>query len=416
MNFKAPNIDHIITLIIFLSLSFLVSCVEEYWPELKEQDSSVLVVEGRITNLPGPYQIQLSTSSSFDEPLISPITGAIVQIVDNQDNSEILFEIQEGIYTTTETGIQGIIGRSYKILINTIDGESYESAFEELLAPIEIESVTVQEKVRFAEDFVEDNEIGFQFYVTPETSTADNKYYSWELEETFEYRSEWQIVHIYNGYHQGFENGTDDWRWPSTPDTVFYCWKTDIIKGNFTQNTALLDNSKINNFPLYFIPFNTEKMKFKYSVLVKQLRISEEAHTYLNSLIEQNENQDGLYSSLPYQIRGNVFNSTNPDNSVLGYFMVAGISQDKRLTVVSPPNYEKWLSTCTEIEDGSRMGGLEIQRLYGFKEEVLPLFVTEIYFEDENGDFTKYMILPPQECIDCTLKGGVTKKPTYWDQ
>jgi len=170
-----------ITVIIVLVFSFT-SCVEEYWPELKKDNQQLLVIEGKITNLPGPYTIKLSTSSDVNDTLHYPLSSANVTIIDILGNSEILVETDPGIYKTSVNGIQGIIGLSYKIKVELNNGKLYESEFEEMLNPVEVEKVEVEESWRLAENSLENDEEGFQFYITTKQSESPNTYFFWEME------------------------------------------------------------------------------------------------------------------------------------------------------------------------------------------------------------------------------------------
>ena len=119
---------HMILIILLLSST---ACVDEYWPKLDKYED-LLVVDGMITNFPGPYTIKLSISSSVDNPMYIPFGGATVIIADHLGNNEILSETDEGTYTTSLSGIQGIIGRKYRIEIETADNKNYKSSGKHL--------------------------------------------------------------------------------------------------------------------------------------------------------------------------------------------------------------------------------------------------------------------------------------------
>jgi len=412
----------------FIILIFNFSCVEKYPVEIVEEYDQSLVVDGKITNEPGPYTILLSRSTSIEKPEPNPVTGAMVQIVDNAGNSETLTEIGPGIYKTAVSGIQGTIGRSYKLIIRTENGENYESEFDELLAPVGIESLTYKQETRFSPDFNVDYEDGFQFYISTTTSDRNKSYYYLELEETYEIRSTWIISFIYRGDGWTVQNL---YKSPTYADTLFYCWRT--IKNNsfiyntellstpkinnlpinfFIYNTELLSTPKINNLPINFVSFNDEKLQYKYSLLVHQFAVSEETHAYFKALLDQDAGQEGLYTKQPYQIQGNVYNKENLDEPVLGYFMVASTVEGSRLTVPRP---RIRINRPWECELGnfiSPKGFSAINIEFRNHPELWPIYVYE--YIDDSGEFTQ--VVPPQECIDCTKRGGILKKPDYWDQ
>ena len=137
----------IIQLTLAFTLLFVAtSCVEEYWPEIDSNSNQLLVVDGKITNFPGPYTVKLSLSSTLLDTAFIPQTLAKVTILDDQGNQEVLIENYPGIYQTSLGGIQGVIGRSYKINIVLNNGNTYESDYEKLLSPVEIEDVLYEQE------------------------------------------------------------------------------------------------------------------------------------------------------------------------------------------------------------------------------------------------------------------------------
>jgi hypothetical protein len=69
------------------------------------------IIEGNVTNLPGPYQVKLSQTEGVnsDSPFIG-VSGASVMI-----NNETLHEVQPGIYQTTT--LQGVQGQTYQLSV-----------------------------------------------------------------------------------------------------------------------------------------------------------------------------------------------------------------------------------------------------------------------------------------------------------
>ncbi|MEO6902476.1 MAG: DUF4249 family protein [Bacteroidia bacterium] len=118
---------------VFLIIFTLLGCVKEFQPKTKNYDD-LLVVDGAITNVKGPYTITLSKSTKIIQfSSLKPYSKCKVEIMDNIGNKEELKETSAGIYKTDSlNGIQGEVGRKYKIKITTPDGELYESTEEEL--------------------------------------------------------------------------------------------------------------------------------------------------------------------------------------------------------------------------------------------------------------------------------------------
>ena len=400
---------------IFSLIFFASSCVEEYWPELSTNNDQLLVIDGKITNFPGPYTVKLSSASSINEALFLPISQAKVIIIDNQGNQEFLTEKSPGTYETRPDGMQGIIGRSYKIKVELNSGKAYESQLEELKKPVEVSEVSVEESWQLAGNDLEFDREGYQFYVSSKRADIPQTYFYWEIEETYEYHSDYEIIFLYDGKPHD-STYFNPYRLAQTlnEDTLFYCWRTQNIAERFSYSTEYLSIPTVNKLPLHFIPFSDERLKQKYSILVKQYTISEEAYTFMDKLDQQNNNQEALFTTQPFQIRGNLKNIEDDTEPVLGYFLVASGSYGPRLLCKAPARIRYNNTKCTA--DTSVYAITNNIRIT--PQESLPLYFTFVYFENPDnsmGEAIEALAWVRQDCLDCTRKGGSNIKPEYWD-
>ena len=376
--------------LVFFLLAFLFSCKESYWPELDKYEN-VLVVDGLITNEPGPYTVRLSFSSPIDSAKFIPYTNCQLIISDNTGNSEALTESEPGIYMTSDLGIQGIIGRKYKLEIHTTDNKTYESLFEELKAPVGIDSVYAE--IEYRQDVNYDYDlVGYQFYLNTELAEQDTNFYFWRADATYHYQSDFTIRWYYDGQLNWFHG----------PDSLYNCWSTYRVGRIFTKSTQFMTIPRIDRYPLHYINTQTRQLSVRYSLLVKQYTIGKEAYVFWNGLEEQNSDQEGLYMSQPYQINGNVKNIDDNAEPVLGYFLVAGVSE-KRI-FVDRPKYPILLyySVCLLSE-----ADFEAYGQLGWADPVS----YPIYAIETNGG---RRAVPNQACVDCRLKGGTITKPDFW--
>ena len=102
----------------------LAGCVEPFRPSLEEQDTrSLLVVEGLITDEPGPFRVHLTSSIPvYNEEYnlvryYPPVSGAAVRIADDKGSDYLLYEQEAGWYETLEKNVHGIPGNTYILLI-----------------------------------------------------------------------------------------------------------------------------------------------------------------------------------------------------------------------------------------------------------------------------------------------------------
>ncbi|GAA5222012.1 DUF4249 domain-containing protein [Membranihabitans marinus] len=118
-----------------------------------------LVIEGVITDEPGPYYVKLSHSVKYyDDNTFPSLSNAVVTISDDAGNMEVLSEESPGIYATSD--LQGVRGRTYRLDVE-VDGEKYsaESTLPEQQIPLD--SIVVEFK---EESFFEDEGYYFTIY------------------------------------------------------------------------------------------------------------------------------------------------------------------------------------------------------------------------------------------------------------
>jgi hypothetical protein len=377
-------------ILIGLFIIGLTACREAYWPELTRYEG-LLVVDGTITDKPGPYEIKLSVSADAQDPEYTAYAGAQITLLDNIGNEEILTEVEPGTHRTAEDGIQGVIGNKYKIIIRTPDERTYESAYQELVQPLGLDTVYGVIENRPTDDpafYL----WGIQFYLSTELATSDTNYYLWRTHATYEYHSDFLIRFYYDGGIHPFTNS----------DSLYYCWKEDLVNMNLTASTHNLSEPVIRNLPLHFVDTETRKLSVKYSLLVQQYTLNEPAFDFFNQLQGVSGDQGNLYSTQPYQIKGNVKNIRDPEEPVLGYFLAAGVTE-RRIFVDRPSgdfNFHYGVCQLTRAD-------YEAYGYIGWTDPVSwPLYVTT------NPDGVR--ALPPQGCLDCTANGGTTVKPDFW--
>ncbi|MCF8367764.1 MAG: DUF4249 domain-containing protein [Bacteroidales bacterium] len=384
MRIKCPYI-----LLVFIVI--LSSCIDEFNPQLDQHIQS-LVVDGKLTNEPGPFTVSLSLSSSPGDAVFIPYEGCSVEVVDNTGNAWTLHEQGNGKYSTLEEDLQGIPGRTYSLIITTPDGKKYSSGFEELISPVAIDSV--YHEVEFRENPGNVHDLaGIQFYVDSEIAELGQEYFLWELEATYKYTSDYTIRWIYNGSLEWFHN----------PDSLYFCWTTSRVNKIFTSSTNNLTIPKVEKLPLHFVNTETRALSVRYSLLVAQYSINQQAFDFWNNIRKILDDGNSLYTTQPFQIAGNIKNLDDPTEPVYGYFLVAGKNQ-KRIFVnrPSPVVLPQYYVQCTLSDaDFERYGQLSMSD---------PVTWPVYAIETPGGR----RAVPEKGCVDCRERGGTINKPVFW--
>ena len=374
--------------IFLFGLIFISACTERFYPELNDFQNN-LVVDGQITDAPGPYTVALSLSSDLDRIEYKPLENAVVKIVEESGESETLVEINPGEYQTID--LQGTAGKSYKLSIETIEGNTYESSYQLLRAAPAISEVYAEVENKYFVD-INAEAAGYQFYVDSEPVGDDATYLMWLTEATFRYEANAPIEFTF----------VDRVVTPfPSPSSLFNCWRTDTVNNVTTYSTANFSNPAVEGVPLHFIKSTDISLSQRYSPLVKQYSLSKDAYDFWTGISAQLSSDAALYTTQPYQIRGNVQNIENSEEPVLGFFLVAGLTE-KRVFFNPPPEVELFSRDC----------------LYDYM-AYSSLFIGST----PPGDWPIYVALGPNGralmapgCLDCRDDGGNVVEPDFWEE
>lgn len=366
------------------------SCIQEYSPDISKYEN-ILVVDGKLTNLPGPYIVRLSRSYRFEENAGQPVSGAQLKIISNDGIETQMEETDKGIYVTTDNTFIGIAGASYKLQI-IIDEEIYESEMETLIPPVPIDSI-----------FWEHTKTGrqgdaIQLLVATHDPQNKTRYYGWDYFDTWKY-----TVPIDDPEHldrrEGYANSTN------------YNFN---IASTINRNADVIEKQ-----PLLLIGEDINKLHLRYSILVTQYAYSEKAFKYLKDLVSLNQNQGSLFDPIPYSLTGNIKCVSDRNLPILGYFVIAGASE-KRIFIDRSELPEEYrpisgFEDCDlelvfvrwELRDNVRLDH-KVDSLMGkgyaiFKEE----------FEGGTGGPKVHVYLAKRRCFDSRASGTNTK-PDFW--
>lgn len=386
------------SIIVFLLFLFIFGCKDEFLLETSNY-KPIMVVDGMITNDNGPYVIKISNSSPINQYKESPYENCTVTIYDNTDFSEVLTEKEPGIYTTNSAGIIGEVGKSYRISILTPDGIEYGSDFQELKEPIGISDLSADLVSVNTEDFPEGLP-GYLFYVSTETSNNKNNFFLWKAEETYEFTVDFDLLDIIFG--KAALDTNDLLRIPivnNYKDNFFRCWETKDVNNIYTAKTSNLSSQTINKQPLLFVGTDSKKLQIRYSLLLNQYIINEDAYYFWKGIEDQVSEENFLVANQPYNIVGNIRNLNNSGEKVLGYFTVAAVT--KKRIFVNSPNTPLYYNVCSLITNPSEI-------FYILDKEKPPFYLIE--YDNSYG----FGILRYEYCVNCTLSGGKNTKPDFW--
>jgi len=290
-------------IILFLIFSFMVACVSPYYPNITKYEN-LLVVDGQLTNLTGPYSIKLSRTFRYDGGVGEKVTGATIKFIDNTGFEILLKEISTGVYSTVDTLFHGIPGRSYKIQIKD-NNDIFESDFEILKTPLPIDKINWEYKPQDS-----DSPKRIQILLDAHDPTNNTRYYGWEYIETWKFKEPLDVVRPFK----------PEWK---------ICYQTNSSSFINLGTTIERNNDVIDKQVLKTIDENTNRLYIRYSILARQYSFTERTYKYLDDLTKLNQNQGTLFDPTPYSLTGNIKCVNNKNIPVVGYFVVAGAAEKR---------------------------------------------------------------------------------------
>ncbi|MBS1532436.1 MAG: DUF4249 domain-containing protein [Bacteroidetes bacterium] len=387
-------------LLLLVSLSYAcMGCKKLYAPKAAASVSNYLVVEGMINTGADSTIIRLSRTVPLASKTTSrPELHAIVTLQSDAGDSYIMTESGSGYYKAP--GFNTAKKASYELKIATAEGEAYQSDMVPAKTSPPIDSVYYRVKSD-----------GVQVYADTHDPANATRYYRWDYNETYQYRSAFESYF----YHARIPQDTIVPRPQS--DGIFVCYRSDTSSSIILNTSEKLAVDIITQNPVTFIASTSEKLESRYSILVKQYALSEEAFNYFQQLKKNTEQLGSVFDPQPSELPGNIHCLTDPAEAVLGY-ITAGRPSEARIFIDN--RYLPAWHASTPYE------GCKIDTdLY---KAVLPNGVIEndVQINLYSGyEIPLYAVTPPTgvpilgfgasiaPCVDCTLR-GTNKKPAFW--
>lgn len=115
------------TFLSILAAGFLLSACQKVVSIDLNKASPHLVIDGVVTDQPGPYSVTLSLTGNYFEPSLyfPPVSNALVVLTDDQGQRDTLKEATSGTYLSTR--LQGVAGRTYSLSVIS-DGKEYDGS------------------------------------------------------------------------------------------------------------------------------------------------------------------------------------------------------------------------------------------------------------------------------------------------
>jgi len=377
------------------AMLFMVSCIERYDLGKVTNFEAKLVIDAQLTTDDGIQEIVISKSSSTEKPSLNPLTGCKVFVEDNKGNKfQFTESSNKGHYFGLLEGAAIVVGYNYRLNVQTPDKLTFISNYETLMPCPDVSSVYYSVEPKPTTDpKVTLN--GLQFYIDFKADNNYGRFYRWQLVQTYEYHSTWPLTRWL------------DWDGPhemkKTDYSNFVCYKTENLDDIFVLSTDGFSQNAYSKYKLHYVPDQTQVLQHKYSLLVRQISLTESAYNYWENLRKNNQEDVNLFGRQPANVKGNVYNLNEPTEFALGYFSISTV-RTKRIMVHPIDNPELLFNN--------------VYRCHALKiEGPIPEDERPFYFaKDIDGNGVEYVGQAGAECIFCMMLGGTTVKPIFWDE
>lgn len=279
------------------------ACIKKIDVPLRNADGQ-LVVEGWITNDPGPYRIRLSYSGSYISAAAIPDASvekqAALSITDDLGNTVSLAHADSGFYQTTNPAFRGTPGRAYTLRITLPDGRKFRSTAERMEPVPPVDKVS---RIALDDRSSLDRPALLKVFIDARDPAGSANYYRW-VSYSWSPRLATGVVCGFSCIrgrfcHQLFESGP------------VYTFSDAGIDGNFIRGKEVFEA------PVYHFG--------RHYINIGQQSLSREAYQFWQRYLDQREKTGSILDPLPSPIEGNVVNEDNPDDLALGYFGASAV-------------------------------------------------------------------------------------------
>lgn len=384
------------------------SCIDPYIPTLNDFQS-LLVVDALLTDEEAPATVRLSRTFRETGQKPAMVEGAVVSIMDEQDNISGLTEVTPGLYMTDPLQFRGVKGKTYRLMITTADGKQYESDSCPLLPVQELDDVWFERDIEVPADGSQPAP-GLRIFVNS-SGTKECDYLRWT------YREWWKFS---VPDPKMFDYINDSTILPvSRVNQV--CWGSQSSGDILIQPVPDPPGNILLKKPVFFLdPSASNRIQIRYCAEVRQMSVSAREFEFWN-LMDQLEKSGGdIFDRQPFQIFSNIHNINDPREQVLGYFQVSGVSS-KRIYI----NYNDIVNldlpafryTCDRVVKGpsdyittSPLGPPSFDEIYSMHMNSGYAFIQPVY---NIAGVLERLIFSRPGCSDCTSSGSL-EKPAFW--
>ncbi len=321
-----------ISIVLILCLN---ACLDPITIDVSSDNQELIVVDGQFNDSGEKQIVRLSTTQKFGLKSFDPVSGAQLQLCETESGlCESYTEAEAGIYGLLPQRITPSEGNTYFLQVGFSNGDSYQSTPQPL----------------------------------PRKQTADSVYHRFEFEtDQFGQENTEKVINVYLDTKIDKGAGPVYMRWRYDELYIFpeeSCGPLDfpttcyVSVSRETQNILLLNSEVLEKSSLKGLKvvgrsyFEIIEYKNRHYFNVYQQSIGREAYEYWNKVETVIAQAGTIFDQPPASVPGNVINTNEPNDRLLGFFEVAAV--DVKRTYVLPADFRENINFRTVCSQFNR--------------------------------------------------------------
>lgn len=373
-----------------LLLFAVVSCVYDFHPDWQGQAGFVAIEGDILVGDTCQFEVRFSTDLEDENNMGEPLTYTLrVQADDGT-----VYPLQDSIVDLTKAGLT----QEYRLVVEV--QSPFRRTYASAWAPVQVSPPI--DSLSYA---INAERTALDINVSTH-SDAPVGYYRWSASETWEYHSTYYAEYFFapaGTVYRGRVIEQNSLVAYEEGDNVYYCWdsgnRSDILLGS----TVELTEDRLVDHCLYSFSNTDRKVSVVYFVELSQIRLTEEAYRFWETVRSNSTNVGGLFSPEPSELRGNIVNVDDPDELVLGYVSVSTCTRKKMFVNNYDTLFSIWRGLSSNLVEPFPDIPDEWRKYYGWQ--------YRFGWIKEGGSNT---VWAPIECIDCRASGGTKERPWWW--
>ncbi|MDW3648086.1 MAG: DUF4249 family protein [Bacteroidia bacterium] len=291
----------ILAIISGIGLLIMGACIDIIELETENKADGIIIVDANLELSSRSATVQIRQAAAFSagpDGVELPVGGARVRLEEIGGTELTLIETETGIYKTDDA--IGEAGKSYQLFIE-VNGESYESKIE-----------VMPERVPF--DFIDH---------VQRLESFNNSQGNIETQEVVAIRSTTDLPNNGEGIFLRYRaSGVYQFNERvSINDKI--CYVPERIDNN---QLTIINGSSLNNGALnqqeFLLKRVDSRLAKRYCFTLVQISITENEYNFWTAIEDEFDRTGDIFETPPAKINGNILNTVNTKNDIIGLFSV----------------------------------------------------------------------------------------------